>query len=139
MKEANTRGSTPELFADPARRGVKSARRVWKALRLDTDCDVSATCSVRTVSESSLLSRRSGRLSNIRFYEVGRGITTTFEYYDDKPIGSLLEAYCETVKASRSKLKFEVWDYAAKDATSITSFRRDHQMQGESIDVSRLG
>ena len=117
---------------------MKSARRVWKASRLDPDCDVSATCSVRTVSDSAGLSRRRGRLANIRFYEFGRRITTTFEYYDEEPIGSLLEAYCETDKASRSELKLEVWDYEAKDADSITSLRRDHQMQGESIDVSRM-
>ena len=80
--------------------------------------------------------RGQGRKVKIKFYEVGFGSEKVFDYMDQEPVGDLLDRYCGAVKEARESHKFEVWEHEVLNADTLQSLKRDHGMEGNSIDVS---
>jgi hypothetical protein len=88
----------------------KHARRVWK------NRDILELPSAR------------GQVAKVKFYEVGLGTARTIEYYDQEPIGMLLDSYCTAAGVQRDSVKFEVWEYEVQPSDTISSLKRSQHL-----------
>ena len=74
-----------------------------------------------------------GRLVQVPFYYDGSN--TRLEYYDNVPLGSLLNRYCEQFHFDRGQVSFQVWEQVVEASATWAQLQSKHRNTDLLIDV----
>lgn len=131
IEDAEERDGKEALACD-AKVGV---RRVWKGRQCKPG---GSDVTEKTIHHNQDTSDHKGSQVRIPFYDVNTGHKKTYSFYDGKPIGSLLQLYCDEQKLARNHTSFQIWEEEVGDLQTWAQLKKKHKDVQLSIDVEQI-